>query len=71
MSRAVLEVVPNEQAWVVRMPGDSVWEVLPNKAAAIHRARTLGARYDEWLVRVLAPNGLLETELRSSDRPSA
>jgi 3-methyladenine DNA glycosylase/8-oxoguanine DNA glycosylase len=71
MSRATFEVVPVEDTWVIRMPGDSIWETRPTKAEAIQRARELGRRYATWRVRVLSRVGELETELDSPEPPPA
>jgi hypothetical protein len=70
MTNAMYEVVPEGQAWRVRMAGDSVSELYADKGAAIHRARELGRRYDAWRVRVLTENGRVETELSSSEARS-
>ncbi len=50
------------------MAGDSVSELVSSREDAVRRARTLGANYDEWTVRVLSEGGAVERELRSSDQ---
>jgi hypothetical protein len=67
MSRAVFEVVPVDDAWLIRMAGDSVAEIHASKTEAIQRARELGHQYDEWRVRVLSQNGRVESELSSTE----
>lgn len=66
MSRASYEVVPVDDGWMVRMAGNSHWEMYASKPEAIQRARKLGRQYDEWHVRVLTRNGTVEQELSST-----
>lgn len=68
MTRALLEVVPVDGGWLIRMPGDSLSELRDEKGEAIARARELGRRYDSWRVRVLTRTGGVETELASPEQ---
>jgi Uncharacterized protein conserved in bacteria (DUF2188) len=67
MSRAVYEVLPMGNEWMVRMAADSQWETASTKSQAIRRARELGAQYTEWRVRVLSATGAVEQEFASSE----
>lgn len=71
MSRAIFEVIPIEGTWLVRIPGDSVAEVRPTKAAAIDRVRSLAASYPDWRARVFTETGALEAEIAPSETPPA
>ncbi len=71
MSGALFEIVPIDDGWVVRMPGDSVFEFRPSKSAAIQRARQLGQSYGTWRIRVLSSSGEVDTELASPETPPA
>ncbi|HSQ66666.1 MAG TPA: DUF2188 domain-containing protein [Polyangiaceae bacterium] len=65
MSRAVYDVVPMNDGWLVRMAGNSHSEWHAGKDEALHAARRLAREADEWQVRVFDISGKLETELHS------
>jgi len=65
-TRAVYDVVPLGNGWLLKMAGDSVSEWHASKDEAVRRGRELGKAYGTWRVRVYAESGALERELTSS-----
>ncbi len=72
MSKAVYDVVPVPNGWLIRLAGDGQTELAAGKADAINRARQLGRQYDQWRVRVLSASGGVEEEYSSmqAEHPS-
>ena len=66
-TKALYEIVPLDEGWLVRMPLDSETEMRATKGEAVRRARELGRRYGSWTVRVLTKSGEIEQELSSAD----
>lgn len=63
---SVYEVSPTIFGWVVRMAGDSDFEMFDDKAVAIARARRLALPQNA-TVRVLSVSGRIDVEYPSDD----
>jgi hypothetical protein len=65
-SPIVFEVCPAGSGWVVRIAGDSMWELFDDKKVAIARARELMSREPYARTRVLGETGEVESEYPES-----
>jgi hypothetical protein len=61
-SRAVYDVFPQGDLWLIKMSGDSVTEVRMSKTAAVRRAQELAGGYDSGRVVVKTDSGAVEAE---------
>lgn len=69
-NRAVYQVIPGHDGWVVRLAGDSLTEIADTKELAVERAKELARRATLGTVLVLARDGRVEQEFTYGKEPS-